>query len=137
VSDYKPSETAPSNNGSFDERSIEMLCRVNALRAEVGKKPYKFDKRLIDAAQKHSEDQAAQKQMSHTGSKIPYFLDRIKAAGYPAKDGSENVAWNQRTVAWVVDSWRKSSGHYRAIIGDYECFGWGEKNFYWTQTFGS
>ncbi|KAI9296433.1 hypothetical protein K502DRAFT_283131, partial [Neoconidiobolus thromboides FSU 785] len=112
-----------------------MLCQVNAIRAQVGKKPLQMDSRLMNAAQLHSEDQATHKQMTHTGTKIANFFDRIEAAGFQCSGASENVAWNQQDVTAVVQAWKNSPGHYQNMIGDYNCFGWGEQDLYWTQDF--
>ncbi|KAI9291993.1 hypothetical protein K502DRAFT_296058 [Neoconidiobolus thromboides FSU 785] len=114
-----------------------MLCRVNTLRKKVGKKPVKVDLRLMQSSQKHSEDQARNRQMSHDGIKTKFFGDQIRAEGYRALAASENVAFNQRSIVYVMNSWRKSLGHYINIIEDFECLGWGEKDFYWTQNFAS
>ncbi|KAI9291992.1 hypothetical protein K502DRAFT_320458 [Neoconidiobolus thromboides FSU 785] len=138
----KPTETSsqsqPTGNNPSDqpdERSAEMLCLVNKIRSEVSKKPLKLDSRLMKSSQKHSEDQAEHKKMSHDGTKVKFFFDRIKNEGFRAYTGAENVAWNQKNVEKVVQAWKKSEGHYKNIIGEFECFGWGEKDLYWTQNF--
>lgn len=133
----KPSENPqkPAGGSGANQGAQEMLCRVNSLRSKGGLKPLKLDSRLMNAAQKHSVDQNRNKRMSHTGSVIASFSDRIKTEGYSWMGAAENIAWNQKDTQAVMDAWHKSSGHYKNIMGDYECFGWGESNLYWTQNF--
>ncbi|KAI9296583.1 hypothetical protein K502DRAFT_340879 [Neoconidiobolus thromboides FSU 785] len=71
----------PSGNGGLNERDVEMLCRVNAIRKKHGKKPLKMDDKLNRAAQKHSQDQFNHKKMTHEGTKVKSFWDRIKNEG--------------------------------------------------------
>ncbi|KAI9296584.1 hypothetical protein K502DRAFT_289329 [Neoconidiobolus thromboides FSU 785] len=112
-----------------------MLCRVNAIRAKHGKKALKMDDKLNRAARRHSQDQLDHKKMTHEGTKVKSFWDRIKNEGYKLMGGSENCAAGQGSIAQVVSDWEQSSGHFRNIVSDAECMGWGEAGNYWTQEF--
>ncbi|KAI9296434.1 hypothetical protein K502DRAFT_289545 [Neoconidiobolus thromboides FSU 785] len=116
-----------------------MICRVNAVRAKAGKKPLYVDNCLMKSAHDHSQEQAKNKKMTHSGfdGKTKELGGRLTLSGYTWNSCAENIAWNQQTIKQVVDDWTKSKGHYANMIGDYDCFGWGEVDKYWTQNFAS
>ncbi|MGL5927789.1 MAG: CAP domain-containing protein [Dermatophilaceae bacterium] len=116
---------------------------VNAERAKAGCRALSVDERLVAAAQKHSEDQAAHSTMSHTSSDGRSMVDRLKAEGYPYRSAGENVAAGQPDAASVMGSWMDSPGHRGNIlncgfteigVGVAKGGGYG---IYWTQNFGS
>lgn len=121
----------------------EMLTRINAERATVGAAPLRLCTRLLNAAQLHSEDQAATSRMSHTGSNGSTMSQRVEAAGYLGWTNlAENVAAGYPTVASVMDGWMGSPGHRTNLLsGSYEHVGVGRAAsssgaLYWTQNFG-
>jgi uncharacterized protein YkwD len=83
----------PGPVGPVPER---MLAAHNAARALRGLKPYRLSADLCRLAQGHSEDMAVQSNSMRDTSKAQNhdgWLDRLRAAGYPPGNGSENVAW--------------------------------------------
>lgn len=121
-----------------------MLQAVNAERAKQGLSPFCTNSKLQTAAQLHSEDQAKNNMMSHTGSNGSQMSARITAQGFKWNSVAENVAAGQDDVASVMQSWMNSDGHRKNIMGDFKFFGTGyaydaSSNYghYWTQDFGS
>lgn len=128
----------------------EMLAAVNAARAvarscgdtamsAVG--AVTNNAQLISAASRHSLDMAKVMKLEHAGSDGSSFSDRITAAGYAWGDAGENVAWNQRSIPDVIDSWLKSPGHCANIMNGARtefggaCEKASDGSFYWTQLF--
>ncbi len=123
---------------------VEMLASLNSLRAANGVGPLVGCATLDVAAQRHSEDQAVQAQMSHTGSDGSTPWDRMGRAGYLGwTAAAENVASGSQTVERVLDAWMGSEGHRRNILDPilvhlglglaYDAKG----VTYWTQNFGA
>ncbi|MET7750932.1 CAP domain-containing protein [Micromonospora sp. NPDC005367] len=127
----------PSGNVSAQAREVVDL--VNAERAKAGCKALSIDDKLMTAAQRHSQDQADHKNMSHTGSDGSDPGDRIERVGYQWRTYGENVAWNQKTPAAVMDAWMNSPGHRANILNcAFTEIGVGiasSNGPYWTQVF--
>ncbi|KAJ9050302.1 hypothetical protein DSO57_1015693 [Entomophthora muscae] len=116
----------------------EMLRQVNQVREKVGAGPLRLSKSLMQAALRHSQDQAKSRRMSHTGSNGSDHSFRCRLAGYKGRGTAENVAYRQQSVTAVMKSWIKSPGHYKNIVNpQYKDFGAAMVSFYWTQNFGS
>ncbi|CAH0522126.1 unnamed protein product [Peronospora belbahrii] len=120
-----------------------MLERVNLERGAQGLAPLCTNSKLRLAAQLHSDDQAANDFMDHTGSDGRTVVDRVSAAGYDWRGVAENVAAGQIDVTEVMDAWMNSEGHRENILGDYTMLGSayaytpdGNYNHFWTQNFG-
>lgn len=128
---------APSGNISAQAREVVDL--VNAERAKAGCKALTIDDKLMTAAQRHSQDQADHGNMSHTGSDGSDPGDRIDRVGYQWRTYGENVAWNQKTPAAVMDAWMNSPGHRANILNcAFTEIGVGiasSNGPYWTQDF--
>ncbi|POM60065.1 SCP-like extracellular protein [Phytophthora palmivora] len=123
----------------------EMLGRINAYRSQNGLAGLTIDNRLVSAAALHSQDQANNCKMTHTGSNGSRLGDRIKAQGYSFSTAAENVAAGQTSVESVMTSWWNSPGHRANLLGkDVVNVGFakvvnsGCSNYatYWTQDFG-
>ncbi|MEU7973506.1 CAP domain-containing protein [Micromonospora sp. NPDC049089] len=141
--------TAPSNTGSstgtsgssgtVSAQAREVVDLVNAERAKAGCKALSINTKLMTAAQRHSQDQADNKNMSHTGSDGSNAGTRLDRVGYTWRTYGENVAWNQQTPAAVMDAWMNSSGHKANILNcAFTEIGVGIANSngpYWTQVF--
>ena len=118
----------------------EVVELVNAERSKAGCSPVKVNATLTEAAQKHSEDMAASRTMSHTGSDGSSPADRITRAGYNWSTYGENVAYGYSTPAQVMAGWMDSPGHKENILNcAFEEIGVGlaQPNSYWTQNFGT
>ncbi|KAG7393309.1 8-oxoguanine glycosylase ogg1 [Phytophthora boehmeriae] len=120
-----------------------MLDRVNDERAAQGLAALCLNSKLQEAAQSHSDDQAVNDFMSHTGSDDSTMSQRVDNAGYDWNGVAENVAAGQVDVAEVMDAWMNSEGHRHNILGDYTMLGAayayngdGRYKHYWTQDFG-
>ncbi|WP_371675002.1 CAP domain-containing protein [Streptomyces sp. NBC_01276] len=96
----------------------EILSLVNAERAKAGCEPLKEDPRLMQAAQAHADDMAANHLTAHTGSDGSSDLQRMERAGYsPAGPSSENVSGpGHHSSKSHVDGWMASNRGHRAAI---------------------
>lgn len=118
--------------------ATELLQLVNKERAKVGAPPMKINDKLMKAAQSHSEYQAKTRKMGHQGAGGSRGQDRAKQFGYQGRGWAENVAFNQKTPKEVMNVWMNSPGHKRNILDrKLNEVGFGMKNYYWTQSFGS
>ncbi|WP_131774098.1 CAP domain-containing protein, partial [Protofrankia symbiont of Coriaria myrtifolia] len=95
------------------------------------------------AAQRHSEDMAANSYMDHVSLDGRTMTDRATASGYRYRMLGENVAAGQNSPAEVMDGWMNSPGHRRNILnGEFTQIGvgyarGGSYGIYWTQVFGT
>jgi uncharacterized protein YkwD len=120
-----------------------MLTRINAERSAAGAAPLTLCNRLMTAAQRHSEDQAAHSTMSHVGSNGSTMTQRVQGAGYVGWTSlGENVAAGYPTVTAVMSGWMGSTGHRANLLStSYQHVGVGRAPsgsgaLYWTQNFG-
>lgn len=124
-----------------------MLEEVNALRTAgttCGNQqmppvePLVWDERLEAAAQRHSDDMAADRFMSHEGSDGSMPDDRVADTGYPYRALAENVARTYSTVEEAVAGWQNSEGHCLNMMNArYEEMGAARADNFWTQVFGT
>ncbi|RIV40930.1 CAP domain-containing protein [Micromonospora radicis] len=132
-----PATSSPSSGAGTQAAQVVEL--VNAERAKAGCGALSIDDKLMTAAQRHSQDQADNQNMSHTGSDGSDPGDRIDRVGYAWRTYGENVAWNQQTPAAVMDAWMNSDGHRANILNcAFTEIGVGVANSngpYWTQVF--
>ncbi len=98
---------------------------TNQRRAEYGRPAVRVNSALSTAAQRHSEWQARNATMSHTGSGGSSAGQRIAATGYWACAWAENVAAGQPDAQRVMSSWMNSAGHRANILGNYREIGVG------------
>jgi uncharacterized protein YkwD len=131
--------------GCTDTFELQVVDLVNQQRAGFGLAPLALDVRLVEAAQRHSDDMAANDFVSHTGSDGSTAGQRISQAGYPWYAAAENIAAGHATPAAVVAGWMASTGHRANILsGTYQHIGVGYAynaaaiyDHYWTNTFGA
>ncbi|MGW4497312.1 CAP domain-containing protein [Micromonospora sp. NPDC004336] len=133
-----PATKAPVSSG-VSAQAREVVNLVNAERAKAGCGALSVDSKLMTAAQRHSQDQADHRNMSHTGSDGSDAGDRLDRVGYAWRTYGENVAWNQKTPAAVMDAWMNSPGHRANILNcAFTEIGVGVASSngpYWTQVF--
>ncbi|TBL31668.1 CAP domain-containing protein [Verrucosispora sp. SN26_14.1] len=131
-----PSATPSSGTTS---QAAEVVRLVNVERAKEGCGALSIDDKLMTAAQRHSQDQADTQNMSHTGSDGSNPGTRLDRVDYTWRTYGENVAWNQRTPAAVMDAWMNSEGHRANILNcAFTEIGVGVASSngpYWTQVF--
>ncbi|MEU7619752.1 CAP domain-containing protein [Micromonospora rifamycinica] len=134
-----PTTRAAVSGGGGGSQTQQVVDLVNAERAKAGCAAVTVDEKLTLAAQRHSQDQADHKTMTHTGSDGSDAGQRLDRAGYSWRTYGENVAWNQQTPAAVMDAWMNSSGHRANILNcAFTEIGVGVANGngpYWTQDF--
>ncbi|EYT79608.1 hypothetical protein CF54_30225, partial [Streptomyces sp. Tu 6176] len=137
----RPPPTAPAPSASApSDSAAQILALVNNERAKAGCSALTANPALAAAAQAHSEDMAAHRNMSHTGSDGSAPGDRITAAGYTWSTYGENVAYGYTDAAQVMAAWMDSPGHKANIL---DCafkeigVGLAQPGGYWTQDFGT
>ena len=137
-----PAPAAPTRTRSEVELAEAKAFELtNAERAANGCPALAADDRLAAAARAHSADMAAQDYFDHVSQDGRSFVDRVKAAGYPAP-GAENIAAGQRTAEAVIKGWMDSPGHRANILNcKLKTLGvgmarGGSYGIYWTQNFG-
>ncbi|MEW2474044.1 CAP domain-containing protein [Micromonospora gifhornensis] len=131
--------TASPSNPAGASQAAQVVDLVNAERAKAGCGALTVDEKLTTAAQRHSQDQADNRNMSHTGSDGSDPGERIDRVGYAWRTYGENVAWNQQSPAAVMDAWMNSPGHRANILNcAFTEIGVGVASSngpYWTQVF--
>lgn len=121
----------PPGVHEFEWRVFEL---TNAERVERGLAPFEWCNGLWLASRAHSNDMAANRMMSHTGSDGSSPWERaINIGGVQAT--AENVAAGQTTPEQVVRSWMNSDGHRANILSARSFLGVGFADNYWTQKF--
>ena len=118
----------------------DMLDGVNAERSSHGLAPLRYDERLVLAAQWHSDDQARQGRLSHTGTDGSTLEVRVDRFGYDWLSVAENVAYGSPDAASVLVEWMASASHRRNILSANVDLGVGlaygaDGRAYWTQVF--
>ncbi|WP_033666355.1 CAP domain-containing protein [Salinispora mooreana] len=136
------STTTPANgsgNADVSEDAAEVVRLANVERKAAGCAALSIDDKLMTAAQRHSQDQADNKKMSHNGSNGSSPGDRLDDVGYQWRTYGENVAWNQQSPAAVMKAWMNSPGHKANILNcSFTEIGIGiasSNGPYWTQVF--
>ncbi|GLX21504.1 MULTISPECIES: CAP domain-containing protein [Streptomyces] len=131
---------APQAAGALPEAQAKVLELVNQARAAAGCPALTVNEKLTKAAQDHSADMAAHRNMSHTGSDGSDPGGRITRAGYQWRTYGENVAYGYSSPEQVMEGWMNSPGHKRNILDcSYKEIGIGlaQPGQYWTQDFGA
>jgi uncharacterized protein YkwD len=123
-----------------EERAFVTL--INNHRAGRGLAALTLQNQLGTAAELHSQDQAANGYLDHTGSDGSSPGDRLRRAGYSASTWGENVYSGRATADAAFAAWRSSSGHNENMLGsNFTQLGVGRAQgsvgtWYWTTTFG-
>lgn len=124
-----------------EEKAVIELTNAERKKADKGLEPLKMNPQLMEAARAHAANMAKQDKLEHVlDEKEP--ADRATAAGYKYKAVGENIAWNQKTPAQVLDGWMKSEGHRENILrAEYNEIGVAvvrnkKGQPYWVQVFG-
>ena len=117
-----------------------LLTLVNAERQRAGVAPLRLNHTLATAAQRHADDMAATRNLSHQGSDGSTLRSRIDDTDYGWMAIGENVAMGQTSPEAVMRSWMNSAGHRRNILNpDFQELGVGYAEGggrpYWVQVF--
>ena len=106
--------------------------------------PLTLNQELIAASEAHSRDMATQNYFAHEGKDGSRVSQRARVAGYSWSSVGENIAYGQRSVDEVMQSWLTSPGHCANIMNErYTEMGVGyalssqTRRPYWTQVFGA
>ncbi|MBT2369295.1 CAP domain-containing protein [Streptomyces sp. ISL-10] len=135
-----PKPAAPKPAAPASGKVARIVALVNSERSKAGCSPVTLNAKLTKAAQDHSKDMAAHRNMSHTGSDGSDPGERITRAGYAWSTYGENVAYGYATPESVMAGWMASPGHKRNILncGFNEIgVGLAQPGNYWTQDFGT
>ncbi|PAY19103.1 hypothetical protein CKO51_13320 [Rhodopirellula sp. SM50] len=92
-----------------------VIWRTNLQRQSFGIAPLVKNSMLTAAAQKHADNLARQKKLSHQLDGEG-FLERSRHEGYLFTAGSENIAEGARSSNDVVEMWMRSPGHQRNML---------------------
>jgi len=141
----------PSSASNPSEKMhTDYLNAVNAVRAQSrscgdtyfpAAPKLRWNAKLADAAQEHSQDMAQHDFMDHEGSDGSTPADRIVKRGYPYRSFGENVAEGQSDTEEAIQAWIKSPPHCKNLMSPkFEEMGMavGENNAnkYWTLDMG-
>jgi uncharacterized protein YkwD len=112
------SSTSPTPTGCSDTPQQQVADLINLERNDAGLPALEVELRIVEAAQRHATDMAANFFMNHQGSDGSLPTDRLADAGYPYTDVGENIAMGQPTAAEAVSDWMNSTqGHREMILG--------------------
>ncbi|AWI29826.1 CAP domain-containing protein [Streptomyces tirandamycinicus] len=134
------SPSAPASSAPASGAVARVVQLVNSERGKAGCSPVSVNAKLTKAAQDHSKDMAAHRNMSHTGSDGSNPGTRITRAGYNWSTYGENVAYGYETPEKVMAGWMSSPGHKKNILNcEFKEIGVGlaQPGNYWTQNFGT
>jgi uncharacterized protein YkwD len=132
----KSAETpgAKGQGAASGQNQAELLRLINQHRKANGKGALSTDSSLTRAAQDHTDWMQSTGAFSHTGKNGSSFSDRIRSAGGRPTASAENIAEHSTPKA-VFESWKKSAGHNRNMLGAYRKVGIGYKGRLWTAVF--
>ena len=110
------------------ELEMKVHSSINAERANNGRSPLKWEKRLAAVARSHSDDMTNRGYFSHDTPERLGPSDRIDRSGYSCWKSShygvaENIAIEtalgslDRTAAEAVQGWMNSPGHRTNLLG--------------------
>jgi len=139
----KKTKTLPPSSLAAWER--ELLALTNKHRTANGLQALSYCTRLASAAQGHSNWQARNRVMSHTGANGSTHSQRISATGYVWSWTGENIASGSATYtpADIINAWMDSQSHRANMLsGNFSHVGFGravgsDGLVYWTQNFAS
>lgn len=101
----------------------DLIANVNTVRAQYGLPGYITSTELMEAAQKHSDYQAAQGQGTHTGDGSSTPTGRAKASGFGGGQTvwiSENIAWGfSMSAPRSVEIWKQDGPHLLTMLSHY------------------
>lgn len=98
-------------------------------------------KKLQSAAQKHADEMAERRKMTHAGADGATVLERVQAEGYRLQRCGENIAYGHYTPEHVMRGWLDSRLHRKNILGGFSQLGVGYATAtngtpYWCVNFG-
>ncbi len=88
---------------------------INRIRKRHGAGPVHMERRLVEAAMRHSLMMARKGKMAHQFGPGTRFRDRIKNAGIHGS-AAENIGAGYSSIESAVDGWLRSPGHRRNLL---------------------
>ena len=113
-----PGDDVEPSADSIQQSELALLCDMNAVRAQNGLAPLRWDWRLWHSAQTITDAMAANHFFSHVDPQGHDLIDRISPTGYLAGAGDpfvlENLGWgggSLGTPSAITTGWMNSDGH--------------------------
>lgn len=118
-----PSDMAEPATDTAADVAFTLLCDMNALRAQNGVRPLRWDWRLWAAAQRHAGDMAARRYISHVSLDGRALADRVLPTGYIPKNPDwmigENLGFGTSTLSTPLATafgWMNSPPHRENLL---------------------
>ena len=132
----KVTEPPQASTMPLAEIQKQLLESVNSERVNSGAQPLVMNSELNRLAQIKAENMYKHKECSHESPELGMVYDQYRNAGLTYWAAGENIAYNQRTIAEVMNAWMNSEGHRANILlGRYNNVGFGYYKGYWVQQF--
>jgi uncharacterized protein YkwD len=109
-------QSQPSPAPALPDYAAEVIRLANAERDSAGCPALVPNDTLMQIAQAHSQDMAANNFFSHTGSDGRSTFQRMRDAGYQFSRAAENVAAGADSPAKASELWMNSPGHRANIL---------------------
>lgn len=109
-----PVQSKAADGAALDPN--EALRLINEYRSSKGLSALTLDRNATGAAEILAKDMAKHDHMSHVGPDGADMGKRLTMAGYHYRVAAENVGVGQKTLAEVVEGWKKSPPHSRNML---------------------
>jgi uncharacterized protein YkwD len=113
-----PNENVNPNDMSLVQAKQSTVCLLNDIRRSKGLRPFRLNRKLSRASQRHTNAMTAHHFFAHGD-----FVGRIRSAHYLSGSRGwtvgENIAWGSydyATPASIVDGWMHSPPHRANIL---------------------
>ncbi len=123
ANDVCPDSYLTPSGEDLERVRAAVTCLVNRERTAHGESPLRQSARLLQAAQRHTEDMAFGNYFDHVGSQGDTLLDRLRGAGYISPrvgyEIGENIGWGTLWLATphaMVNAWMASPDHRANIL---------------------
>ncbi len=110
----QPVSQKSDDKPALDEN--EALRLINDYRAKKGLAALSIAPQATVAASSLAKDMAAHDHMSHFGPGGADVGKRLTAAGYSYRLAAENVGVGQKSLAEIIEGWKKSPPHSRNML---------------------
>lgn len=107
-------------NYTYNDSELEVMQLINNYRLSIGLNKLEIVNHISFKSEEHDLYMIANNVVDHSG-----FVGRSEniVSVLGAKRVGENIAYNYKTSAAVVQAWLDSPGHKENIVGDYTHFG--------------
>jgi uncharacterized protein YkwD len=119
-----PNGAATATAQDVEAMRLAVICLVNRERLARGEPALRWNERLTQAAQMHTEAMATQGYFAHVGPDGDTPVQRMREVGYLYSEQlgyeiGENIGWGTLalgTPSAMVSSWMASPGHRANIL---------------------